>query len=339
MRIAIVTDAWDPQPNGVVRVLTSLHSRLISAGHDLLVIEPGQFRTIPCPTYAEIPLAIGSKKAVARQLDEFHPQAIHIATEGPLGWAARGYCLKHGFPFTTAYHTKFPEYLHNRTRLPIRWLYGLIRRFHSPSSTVMVPSHSVCQELAEYDFTNAKPWAHGVDTSVFRPQGKHAFDFPRPIYLYVGRVTVDKNLPAFLDLKLDGTKVVVGSGPQRDELIKRYPDAKFIIAYGDVQLSSYFSAGDVFVFPSRSDTFGLVMLEAMASGVPVAAFPVAGPRDVMAEATPDRLPGVLHEDLAVAARTAITLNPSHCRDYAERFSWDRVVEQFLGYLAPIQGRI
>jgi len=336
LRIAIVTDAWHPQPNGVVRVLSSLYDRLIKGGHEVMVVSPDQFKTIPCPSYAEIPLAIGAGPGVSAKLDAFAPEAIHIATEGPLGWAARRHCLRRGYPFTTAYHTKFPEYIHARTRLPLNWLYAFVRRFHAPSAAVMVPSHSVHDELKARNFTNLRPWAHGVDTAVFRPQGKQAFDFPRPIYLYVGRVTVDKNLPAFLDLPLDGTKVVVGSGPQRDALIKRYPDAKFIIANGDQQLSSYFSAGDAFVFPSRTDTFGLVMLEAMASGVPVAAFPVAGPRDVLAKAPPDQLPGVLDEDLGAAAKKALTLDPKHARAYAERFSWGVVVKEFLDFLAPIK---
>ncbi|MDR3435907.1 glycosyltransferase family 1 protein [Telmatospirillum sp.] len=335
MRIAIVTDAWHPQPNGVVRVLSSLCERLEAAGHTLFVVAPDSFRTIPCPTYSEIPLAIGAGPGVARQLDAFRPEAVHIATEGPLGWAARRHCLRRGWPFTTAYHTKFPQYLHARTRLPLAWLYGVVRRFHAPSSAVMVPSHSVFEELTHWGFSNLRQWSHGVDTQIFRPQGKTAFDFPRPIYLFVGRVTIDKNIPAFLDLPLDGTKVVVGSGPQRDALMRHYPAAKFVIAYGDAQLSSYFSAADVLVFPSLTDTFGLVMLEALASGVPVAAFPVAGPRDVLSRVSPGCPVGVLDEDLASAAIRARPLSPADCRAYAERFSWDHVVTQFLDYLAPV----
>ena len=335
MRIAIISDAWHPQPNGVVRVLDSLHQRLGKAGHEIMVISPDLFRTIPCPTYAEIPLVLRPYGGVAARLEAFRPQAIHIATEGPLGWAARRFCLKNRLPFTTAYHTKFPQYLHARTRLPLAWLYAAIRRFHRPSAGVMVPSHSVYEELSHWGFDNLRPWSHGVDTQIFHPQGKQAFDFPRPIHLYVGRVTVEKNLPAFLDLDLPGTKVVVGSGPQRDALIKRYPEAKFIIAKGDAQLSSYFSAGDVFVFPSLTDTFGLVMLEAMASGVPVAAFPVPGPNDVLSLQDSNNPVGVLDADLAAAAQRALSLDPAACRAYAERFSWDRVVGEFLGYLAPI----
>jgi glycosyltransferase involved in cell wall biosynthesis len=335
VRIAIVTDAWHPQPNGVVRVLSSLADRLSLAGHELAVVSPDGFRTVPCPTYAEIPLAVGAGAGVARRLEAFRPDAVHIATEGPLGWAARRFCLRHGWPFTTAYHTKFPQYLHVRTRLPLPWLYGFIRRFHARSSGIMVPSHSVFEELRHWQFPNLRQWSHGVDTGVFRPQGKEALDFPRPVYLFVGRVTVDKNIPAFLDLPLDGTKVVVGSGPLRDELIRRYPQAKFIIANGDAELSAYFSAADVLVFPSRTDTFGLVMLEALASGVPVAAFPVAGPRDVLSEVVAGHPVGVMDEDLAAAARRARLFSPADCRAYAERFSWDRVVSQFLDYLVPV----
>ncbi|MTJ82870.1 MAG: glycosyltransferase family 1 protein [Telmatospirillum sp.] len=335
MRIAIVTDAWHPQPNGVVRVLSSLHERLAGAGHEMAVISPDSFCTIPCPTYNEIPLAVGAGRGVARRLDDFRPEAVHIATEGPLGWAARRHCLRRGWPFTTAYHTRFPQYLYARTHLPLSWLYGVIRRFHSRSSGILVPSHSVFDELRHWGFPNLRQWSHGVDTRVFRPQGKAALDLPRPVYLFVGRLTIDKNIPAFLDLPLEGSKVVVGSGPQRAELMRRYPGTRFIIAHGDAELSAYFSAADVLVFPSRTDTFGLVLLEALASGVPVAAFPVAGPRDVLADAFPDRPVGILDEDLASAARRARALSPDDCRAYAERFSWDRVVSQFLDYLAPV----
>ncbi|OIR07940.1 GDP-mannose-dependent alpha-mannosyltransferase [mine drainage metagenome] len=336
MRIAIVTDAWHPQPNGVVRVLSSLHQRLQSAGHEVMMLSPDLFTTIPCPTYAEIPLALFPFAGVARRLALFRPEAIHIATEGPLGWAARRWCLKHKKPFTTAYHTKFPQYIHARSKLPLPWLYAAIRRFHAPSSAVMVPSPSVYEELTHWGFKNVRAWSHGVDTALFHPQGKEALDLPRPIHLYVGRVTVEKNLPAFLDLDLPGSKVVVGSGPQREALMKRYPEAHFLIAHGDGELSRYFSAGDVFVFPSRTDTFGLVMLEAMASGVPVAAFPVPGPLDVLAEQNPQTPAGVLNEDLAAAAKAALTLDPGHCRAYARRFGWDRVVEEFVSFLAPVK---
>jgi glycosyltransferase involved in cell wall biosynthesis len=329
MRIAIVTDAWHPQPNGVVRVLSTL-VRELAATHEVGVLAPDRFRTIPCPTYPEIPLALLPRRGTAAWLQDFRPDAVHIATEGPLGWAARACCLTQGRPFTTAYHTKFPQYLSTRTKLPLAVPVALIRRFHAPSSGVLVPTPTVLAELDAWRFANLRLWSHGVDTAVFRPRGKAAFDhLPRPVFLYVGRVTVDKNLPAFLDLDLPGSKVVVGSGPSRQALISRYPEAHFIIAHGDEQLAGYFSAADAFVFPSRTDTFGLVMLEALASGVPVAAFPVAGPLDVLGGSDA----GVLSEDLRAAALAALDIHPDRCQAHAARFSWAAVAEQFLSNLA------
>ncbi|AEO46605.1 glycosyl transferase, group 1 [Rhodospirillum rubrum F11] len=331
MRITIVTDAWHPQPNGVVRVVDTVRQRLEHRDHEVQLIEPGLFRCMPCPTYPEIPLALLPARPLRKMIDEFRPEAVHIATEGPLGQAARSLCLKRGWPFTTAYHTKFPEYIHARTHLPLDWLYTFMRRFHGPSSAVLCPSPSVRRELAGRGFANAIEWSHGVDTALFRPQPKDFIDLPRPLFLYVGRVTVDKNLPAFLDLDLPGSKLVIGSGPQREGLMRRYPKAHFHIAFGDQELSRYFAAADCFVFPSRTDTFGLVMLEALASGVPVAAFPVTGPRDVIGAAPV----GVLDEDLARAAMGALTLDPLACRAYAEGFSWERVVDELLHVLRPL----
>lgn len=331
MRIAIVTDAWFPQENGVVRVLSTLIERLKEKGHEILLIEPGQFASIPCPTYPDIRLALGAGGAIARRLEAFLPDALHLPTEGPLGWAARSFALRRGWPFTTAYHSKFPEYIQARTGLPLDWLYAPVRKFHQPSAGVLCPSPSVFRELAERGFGNLREWSHGVDTKTFHPQAKDFLDLPRPIHLYVGRVTVEKNLPAFLDLDLPGSKLVVGSGPARKSLIRRYPQAHFRIARGDIDLSRYFAAADVFVFPSLTDTFGLVMLEALASGVPVAAFPVTGPVDVLGASGA----GVLDWDLAQAARQALSISPDLCRSHALCFSWDRVAEQFLDFLAPI----
>ncbi len=336
MRIAIATDAWHPQPNGVVRVLESVIAHLRGHGHDVFVIEPNAFRTVPCPTYPEIRLTFLARDRVARMLDAYRPEAIHVATEGPLGAAARSHCLARGLPFTTGYHTKFPEYVHARTGLPVSWFYILMRRFHAPSRAVLAPSPSVYRELEARAFPNVRLWSHGVDTDVFRPQPKDALPYPRPIYMYVGRVAVEKNLPAFLDLALGGTKVVVGSGPARASLMKRFPEARFHIANGDQELSRYYAAADVFVFPSRTDTFGLVMLEALASGVPVAAFPVTGPLDVLGLKTAGETSvGCLDEDLAAAARRALGRSPEACRAFASRFSWDTVAEQFLRFLQPI----
>ena len=330
MRIAIVTDAWRPQPNGVVRVLSTLERHLTEAGHHVGVLSPDQFRTIPCPSYPEIPLAVLPGRKTARWLDEFAPHAVHIATEGPLGWAARAWCKRRGRRFTTAYHTKFPQYVSVRTKLPLRVPYAVVRAFHAPSSGVLVPTPTVLDELAGWGFKNLRLWSHGVDTSVFQPRPKSAFaGLPRPIFLYVGRVTVDKNLPAFLDLDLPGSKVVVGSGPQREALMRRYPQASFLLANGDDELGAYFASAVAFVFPSRTDTFGLVMLEALASGVPVAAFPVPGPLDVIGNSGV----GVLSEDLRAAAMAALSLPPARCIEHARLFSWAAVARQFVDNLA------
>ena len=335
MRIAIATDAWHPQPNGVVRVVGTVADRLRRQGHELLVISPDRFRTMPCPTYAELRLAFLPGRLAAALLEGFEPEAIHIATEGPIGSAARAYCLARGLPFTTAYHSKFPEFINARTGLPLSWLYAWIRRFHAPSNAVMVPSPNVRDELAARRFAGLRLWSHGVDTDVFAPAEKGYLDgrgLKRPIFMYVGRVTIDKNLPAFLDLHLPGSKVIVGSGPARESLMKRYPAVPFLVAEGDAELARYFNAPDVFVFPSLTDTFGLVMLEAVACGVPVAAFPVTGPRDVLAGSEA----GCLDADLGRAALTALSISPDVCRAHALKFSWDRVVEEFLSYLAPIR---
>jgi glycosyltransferase involved in cell wall biosynthesis len=334
LRIAIATDAWYPQPNGVVRVVGTVVDRLRRRGHDVLVITPERFRTVPCPTYSEIRLAVLPGRATAAALAEFKPDAIHIATEGPIGAAARRYCLARGLPFTTAYHSKFPEFVNARTGLPLRWIYERLRRFHAPSRTVMVPSPNVVEELAQRGFDRLSPWSHGVDTDVFKPGPKTYLDrlgLPRPIFMYVGRVTIDKNIPAFLDLDLPGSKAVVGSGPGRDALMKRYPAVPFLIADGDAELARYFNVPDVFVFPSLTDTFGLVMLEALACGVPVAAFPVTGPRDVLGSSQA----GCLDADLRKAALAALDIPPERCRAHALQFSWDRVTDEFLSFLAPI----
>ncbi len=335
-RIALVTDAWRPQINGVVRVLETVLARLAARGHEARVIAPENFTTIPCPTYPEIPLSLFAGRRMAVLLDDFRPDAVHIATEGPLGMAARNHCKRRGWPFTTAYHTKFPEYVHARTHLPLEWLYAAMRRFHGPSSSVLAPSPSVYRELTARQFTNVRAWSHGVDADVFRPRPKDSLDLPRPIHMFVGRVAIEKNLPAFLELEIPGSKVVVGSGPDRDMLIRRFPDAHFLIADGDEQLAGYFSAADIFVFPSRTDTFGLTMLEALACGVPVAAFPVTGPLDVLGLTGPGETAyGCLDEDLTAAIGRAAGKAPDACRAHALGFSWERVTDEFLTFLAPI----
>ena len=328
MRIALVTDAWHPQRNGVVRVLSSLANRLTGRGYTLKVFQPDHHLTIPCPSYPEIPLSIFPGPGLSRQLNEFQPDAVHLATEGPLGIAGRAWCRRNGFPFTTAFHTRFPHYIQTRFGIPLSWSYAAIRLFHAPSSAVMCPSPSVYRDLGEWGFNNAVEWSHGVDTQVFHPQDKSFLDLPRPIFAYVGRVAVEKNLPAFLSLDLPGSKLVVGDGPARDGLMRQFPNVHWRIANGDQELSRYFAALDVFVFPSRTDTFGLVMLEALASGVPVAAFPVPGPIDVLNGSHA----GILDDDLQKAAIAALNIDPAICREHALKFSWDHVTDQFLSLL-------
>ena len=340
MRIAIVTDAWAPQINGVVRTLGRVADEVSALGHMVDVIAPDRFSTLPCPSYPEIRLAVLPGRRLAGRLEAFAPDAIHIATEGPLGMAARRYCLRTRRPFTTSFHTKFPEYVHARTRLPIGFGYAWLRRFHRPAARVMVATDTVRRELSARGFVNTKLWCRGVDTVMFRPRRARLFDLPRPIFLYVGRVAVEKNVAAFLDLELPGTKVVVGDGPQLAELRRRYPEVHFTGAKHGDDLARHYASADVFVFPSRTDTFGLVLLEALASGVPVAALPVPGPLDVVgnlaASIGQDWGPvGVLDHDLARAARAALAIPRARCRAHAKHFSWRRCAELFLSYLAPI----
>jgi glycosyltransferase involved in cell wall biosynthesis len=331
MRIAIVSDAWLPQVNGVVRTIDTVRAKLAAAGHKLLVIGPDRFRTLPCPTYPEIRLALLPTRAVATLLDAFGADAIHIATEGPLGMAARRYCRARGFAFTTSFHTKFAEYLHARTKVPVSWTYAWLRRFHAASARIMVATPSLEVELTQHGFARLARWSRGVDTALFRPQAP-ALTLPRPVFLYVGRVAVEKNIGAFLSLPLDGSKLVVGDGPQLAQLRRRHPDVHFAGAQQGEALARHYAAADVFVFPSRTDTFGLVLLEALASGVPVAAYPVTGPRDVI-----DGAPvGCLDDDLAAAARRALTLKRDACRDHALNFTWDASARQFLDNLAQVR---
>ncbi len=289
------------------------------------MITPDKFRSIPCPTYPEIRLALFAGRAVGRMIENFQPQAIHIATEGPLGVTARRHCLKRGYPFTTAYHTRFPEYIHARVPLPLGWLYGIMKWFHGPSSAIMVATQTIEDDLVSRGFKPpVRRWSRGVWTDLFKPGDKAFLDDPRPISLFTGRVAVEKNIEAFLKLDLPGTKYVVGDGPQLEDLRRRYPDVRFAGMKEGEELASYFAAADVFVFPSRTDTFGLVLLEAMASGVPVAAYPVPGPLDVVNQSGA----GVLDEDLGRAARAALEIPPERCRAHALKYSWDASFDQF-----------
>ena len=330
LRLALVTDAWHPQQNGVVRVLDTLLRLLHDEGHRVDVISPEQFTTIPCPTYPEIPLALFPSRQIAEKLESLGPDAIHLATEGPLGWAARRWCLRNRRPFTTAYHSKFPQYLQARTGVPLFIPYAGMRHFHAPSAGILVPTESVLSELRQWRFGTLKLWSHGVDRSRFKPGPKDALpQLPRPIFMNVGRVTIEKNLEAFLRLDLPGSKVVVGSGPQRRELMAKYPEAHFITVSGDEALAACYNAADVFVFPSRTDTFGLVMLEALACGIPVAALPVCGPIDVIG----DSGAGILNEDLRQAALDALEIDGALCTRRAAEFPWSIVKDQFVENLA------
>jgi len=331
MHVCLVTDAWAPQMNGVVRTLMRTCDELRAMGHAVTVISPDQFNNLPCPTYPEIRLAVLPRRKIARTIAALRPNAIHIATEGPLGHAARAYCLAHGLPFTTAYHTRFPEYVAARFAVPVGWSYAWLRRFHRRARGVMVATPSIEAELAGRGFGNIRRWERGVDTELFHPRDKALLDLPRPIHLYVGRVAIEKNIEAFLSLDLPGSKVVIGDGPQLNELKKKFPTVHFLGRKVGEDLARHYAAADVFVFPSLTDTFGLVILEALASGLPVAAFPVPGPRDILADGTA----GVLDSDLAKAAAKALALPAARCRQLAEQFSWRRATEQFLSNLAPI----
>jgi 1,2-diacylglycerol 3-alpha-glucosyltransferase/glucuronosyltransferase len=330
MRISIVSDAWFPQVNGVVTTLSTVGNELVGMGHQVQVVSPDRFKTIPCPTYPEIRLAVGASKRVENILDSARASAIHIATEGPLGLAARSYCLRRKIPFTTSFHTRFPEYLHARTRIPVCLTYRVVRWFHAPAQRTLVATQTLRQELSQRGFQNLVSWYRGVDTERFRPRNKGFLTFRRPIYLYVGRLAVEKNIRAFLDLNLGGTKLVVGDGPESESLASKYPEAHFTGAKFGEELARYYAASDVFVFPSRTDTFGLVMLEALASGIPVAAHPVAGPKDVIG----DSHVGVLSEDLGQAAVQCLKISPSVCREFALQFSWKACAESFVRHLEP-----
>lgn len=329
MKILLVSDAWLPQVNGVVRTLLAVVLELQRAGHDVCTITPDLFRTVPCPGYAEIRLALGSRCRVAKLIEDAKPDAIHIATEGPLGLAARRWCVKQGYAFTTAFHTRFPEYLAARIAVPERLTYGLLRWFHAPSRGVMVATESMRRELNLRGFANLRPWGRGVDTALFAPGSRTGFgDLPRPIFACVGRVAPEKNLPAFLGLDLPGSKVVIGDGPALPEMQRRYPDVHFLGRREHRALAELYASADVFVFPSRTDTFGLVLLEALASGLPVAAYPVPGPLDIVG----DSGTGVLDEDLRRAALGALAVPRERCRAYALTFTWQACARQFVDNL-------
>jgi len=331
MRIAIVTDAWAPQVNGVVRTLGEVRRELEEMGHRVLVISPDLYGSVPCPTYPEIRLAIAGPRAVGARLEAFGADAIHLATEGPLCLAARRWCLARKRPFTTAYHTQFPDYLAKRTRMPADWFWRYIRWFHAPAESVLVSTPSIARTLHAHGIAQTKRWGRGVDLATFTPAAAPPPAFakvPRPIQLYVGRVAIEKNLEAFLSGSIPGTKVVVGDGPARADLARRFPEASFMGAMTGDALAGAFAGADVFVFPSRTDTFGLVMIEALACGTPVAAYPVSGPIDIL---TPEV--GAMRTCLDDAIAAALLLDRGACASYARRFTWEASARQFLDALA------
>jgi glycosyltransferase involved in cell wall biosynthesis len=327
MRIVIVTDAWSPQVNGVGRTLQTIQAELEGRGHAVKVISPDLYGSIPCPTYPEIRLAFVRSAVIGQAIAAFQPDAVHLATEGPLCLAARRWCLRSAVPFTTAYHTHFPDYVARRTGLPASWFWSYIRWFHGPAQAVLVSTRSVRQQLRAHGLAQVRPWGRGVDLASFTPAAKPPAQFaglPRPIQLYVGRVAVEKNLEAFLASGHPGSRIVVGDGPARADLQRAYPDAHFLGALFGEELAGVYAGADVFVFPSRTDTFGLVMIEALACGTPVAAYPVTGPIDIV---TPEC--GALSDRLDDAIAAALRCSRAACEAHGRSFSWQRSAEEFL----------
>ena len=331
MKIMIITDAWEPQVNGVVRTLKHTRAELTAMGHEVQMITPLEFKTIPCPTYPDISLSLFPGKTVAKKIKDFAPDAMHIATEGPLGISARAYAVKNNLPFSTAYHTRFPEYVKARTGIPLALTYAFLRWFHGPSMAVMAPTIVVKQDLEKYGFTNVVLWSRGVDLSIFKMQESKALNTAHPIFLYVGRVAVEKNINAFLEIDLPGSKWVVGDGPAMAAIREKHPEVNYLGVLQQEELAKVYAAADVFVFPSKTDTFGLVLLEAMACGTPVAAYPVTGPIDVLG----DSQAGAMHDDLRIACMQALKIPREVARAHAEKFSWRAASEEFAAHLRPV----
>jgi glycosyltransferase involved in cell wall biosynthesis len=328
MRILIATDAWHPQVNGVVRTLTMMSEAARRFGVEVSFLTPQEFRTFALPSYRDLRVAIPHRRKIARLIEAAKPDNIHIATEGPIGFAVRAYCRRRSIPFTTSFHTRFPEYISARLPIPESWIWAGLRRFHGASSAVMAATPALATELRDRGFRNVVLWPRGVDATLFHPR-KVDLGQTRPVFLSVGRVAVEKNLEAFLALDLPGTKVVVGDGPARAALQAKYPDVTFLGALQGEALAMAYAAADVFVFPSRTDTYGLVLLEALASGVPVAAFPVTGPRDVIG-ASPV---GVLSEDLRHACLGALAIAPQACLEFAAGHTWDASARAFVSNIS------
>lgn len=330
--LALVTDAWAPQVNGVVRTLQEIVAHLPAMGWRVSVLHPGEFRSTPCPGYSEISIAINPYPRLTRKLNALQPDAVHIVTEGPLGLTARLWCAWHGHLFTTSFHTRFAEYLHKHVGLPLCVGYAGLRWFHNGAAATLAPTSSLKRDLIARGFRTCVQWSHGVDTTLFHPSLRTHLDFPRPVLLYVGRVSIEKNIEAFLNLATAGTKLVVGDGPILASLKERYPEAVFVGMKQGEELSRFYASADLLVFPSRTDTFGLVMLEALASGTPVAAYPVTGPIDVVG----DTNVAALHDNLGMAVNQALQSSRSECRRFAEGFSWEESTRLFAASLTPLK---
>lgn len=330
-RLVIVTDAWHPQVNGVVRTLTKVRELMEARGYEVTIMSPADYPSVPCPTYPEIRLAMTLPGALKARLEAIQPAYIHIATEGPLGFMARRACMKNNWRFTTSFHTRFPEYLRQRLPVPLSLSYGLLRRFHNSAQCCLVPTQSIHDELSQRGFKTLKVWTRGVDRALFKPERGADLGLQRPVFLCVGRVAPEKNLEAFLDLDLPGTKLVVGDGPELESLRRKYPSVVFAGKKEGAELAHHYAASDVFVFPSRTDTFGLVLLEAIAAGLPVAAYPVPGPKDVIAATGA----GILAEDLSVAALEALAMGRIDPEKSLNKFSWEACAEIFESILAFI----
>jgi glycosyltransferase involved in cell wall biosynthesis len=332
MRILIATDAWQPQVNGVVRTLTMMSAAARSLGAEIEFLTPRSFRTVPLPGYRDLRLALPRPSVIASLIDQARPDNIHIATEGPIGFAVRRYCRRRGIPFTTSFHTRFPDYVSARLPIPEAWVWRALRWFHGASSAVMAATPALAAELRARGFRNVVLWPRGVDATLFHPRDADLC-LPRPVFLSVGRLAVEKNLEAFLVLDLPGTKLVVGEGPARAALERAYPKVVFLGAQHGEALAQAYAAADVFVFPSLTDTYGLVMLEALASGTPVAAFPVSGPRDVIGDAPV----GVLDRDLRKACLAALEISPQDCLAFAATQTWEASARMFIDNIAGIAG--
>ncbi len=335
MKIALVTDAWEPQVNGVVRTLKMTSSELARMGHTVEVVSPAGFRSFPCPTYPDIRLALVTAGRMARVLDALQPDCLHIATEGPLGWAARKVALRRGWHFTTAYHSRFPEYVHLRTRIPVGWSHALLRRFHNAGQATLVPTEHMAAELRRCGYQHPTIWSRGVNQEMFHPDGPR---LPRedggpPVFLYVGRLAVEKNIDAFLELDLPGEKWVAGTGPEEARLKAKYAGVRWFGVLSGPELAQLYRSADVMVFPSLTDTFGLVLIESMACGTPVAALPATGPIDVVG---PSRQGGIVDADLRQACLDALNCDRTGVRRFAERYNWEAATRQFADALRPVQ---